>query len=152
MVSFQALLHRQLLATSLSAPSHPNVFLFSQTILLAVTGLAGDNVNPTRKPWQVYFNFFKIWGHPGGGLMFSGYAGLGSLEQALMHLGKWDCISFEKDERMFQYMCTNLTSFSKNMTHRMAGFQTKLEKEEKLQLLILKQQEGEALSEDEVTV
>lgn len=83
--------------------------------------------------------------------MFSGFAGLGSLEQALMFLGRWSCVSFEKDEQMWTMMCQNLSKWASSVNKKQQGLQAKMAKEEKLQQLVAKHMKGEKeLSQDEV--
>ena len=69
-----------------------------------------------------------------------------------MFMGRWSCVSFEKDERMFEYLCQNLTSWAMTCTKKINGLQSKVEKEEKLQMLIMALQEGSEVTEDEVSL
>lgn len=108
---------------------------FIYFLSLAANDVLGEPLNPTRKPWQVYFNFFKMWGAPSGGTVFSGFSGTGSLEQAMMFLGKWNVISFERDQRMWKHQCEILTNWSTICDKKVSSAQSKVEREQRVRKL-----------------
>lgn len=139
------------LETSLLVQSPLKVSALLFSIFLAAVDVLGQAFNPTRKPWQVYYNFLRMWGNPLGGTIFSGFSGLGSLEQALMMLGRWTCVSFEKDERMFKAQCKILAGWQKICQSKINTLGRRLDAEMKLQeLIIVHQQDPNQLKEEEV--